>query len=333
MIAKRMSRRSAFPKASLAAVIIALLNLANAKADPTSGDLFFTTYNGGQNVNKVAYDYDGTTFTLGNVQNIASTGGADGIVFAPDGDLLIGGQANAVHKVNPGTGTFTTKTAGGIGAFHLAVDPAGNQAYAMHYQSSGVATIPLTPFANGTAHPLNGDDLNIQTITFGPDGTAYYASPVGVGIIDLTTFTTTRKLNSDIAHGMAFDPFSGNLIAMEGDHLTQIDPDPNGWVVVGALLVPGQSFDQGSVDGKGHIFAAGNGGSLTFVDYSGTKDIDEAGNFISTKFLANFLDDVAPMVGAGAPPPTGAPDAGSTLGLLGTALASIAALRRKLVKR
>jgi hypothetical protein len=246
-------------RVSLGAVTFALLSQGIAQADLTSGELFFTTFAGGANVNKVSYDYDGTSFTLGSIVNIASTGGADGIVFAPDGDLLVGGQANAVHKVDPGTGLFTTKTAGGIAAFHLTVDPSGSQAYAMHYLSSGVATIPLTPFANGTAHALSGDDTAIQTIAFDTGGTAYYASPAGVGIIDLTTFTTVRKLDTTDAHGMAFDPFSGDLIAMEGALLTQIDIAT--WSVVGSLLVPGQSFDQGAVDGDGHVFAAGNGGS------------------------------------------------------------------------
>jgi hypothetical protein len=44
--------------------------------------LFYTTFSGGVNVHKADFNYNGTTFTLSNNIGIASTNGADGLLFA-----------------------------------------------------------------------------------------------------------------------------------------------------------------------------------------------------------------------------------------------------------
>ena len=108
------------------------LGVTTAIADPVEVPLYYTTFAGGANVWRVLGTYTGNgtagngTFTLSGDTNIASTGGADGIVLNPNnGQLLIGGQGNAIHQVNPTTGTFTTAVPG-VNAFHLAVDPSKN---------------------------------------------------------------------------------------------------------------------------------------------------------------------------------------------------------------
>ena len=67
-----------------------------ASATVFTGDLFYTLNNGGNNINKVAYSYDDAThsFSLNPAVNVGATNGADGIIFAPNGDLLIGGQGS-----------------------------------------------------------------------------------------------------------------------------------------------------------------------------------------------------------------------------------------------
>src|SRR5947209_8185790 len=78
---------------------------------PTSGDLFFTRFTGPpNNVDKVSFSYDGTTATLGATVPLASPAGADGIIFSPIGNLLVGGQGAAVYEITTagasvGTGT------------------------------------------------------------------------------------------------------------------------------------------------------------------------------------------------------------------------------------
>ena len=64
----------------------------------------------------------------------------------------------------------------------------------------------------------------------------------------------------------------------------------------------GLRFDQGTVDGRGHLFAADNGGKLIFIDYSATRRIGDERNRVETRFLDPGLDDLAPLTGPGAKP-------------------------------
>jgi hypothetical protein len=301
-------------------------------ADPITGNLFYTRFAGGMNINRVSADYDGVTFTLGTPVNITTTPGADGIIFAPDGDLLIGGQGNIVHKVDPATGTFVSRVPN-VNAFHLALDPSGDFFYAAGIPSAGVATVPLDPFVNGTFHALSGDDTTTTSIAF-VGSQAYYtnAGPGGSGSfgrLDTTTFTTTRLITGlNAAHGMTFDPFTGDLIVFSGPNIAQIDPSTA--TVVSSRVVPGLNFDQGAADGTGHLFIASNTGHLFFMDYADTALIGDVANFTAAPFLAASLDDIAPLVGPGAPPGA-VPEPRSVLSAAGgvMALIFIAACRKR----
>ncbi len=322
-----------YARACLALLATSAVYSGSVQAVAVTGTLFFTTFSGGTNVNKVSYSYDGvSTFALGSVVNIDSTFGADGIIFAPDGDLIVGGQGDRVHKVKTDGSGHSTVGAGGTASFHVMLDPSGTKVWSAGIPGA-LAEIPLTPFAGGTAHALSGDDTAITTIAFDAGGTAYYtASGSGgfgsFGTIDLTTFTTTSLMTGvAAAHGMAFDPFTGDLILFGDNHVTQIDTTT--LTIVSDLdlstLGLGLALDQGTVDGKGNLFAASNTGVLFFMDYSATGLVAGAGNFFAAPFLAASLDDVAPLSGAGSNPVP----APATLALMGLGLLSLAGLRRR----
>jgi hypothetical protein len=103
-----------------------------------NGTLYYTNFQGGgDNVNKVTYSYDQTTqsLTMGTATGIAQTPGADGIVFDPQGNLLIGGQGTGqVYQVNPSNGSFTGVAPATTGkdqsSYHLTVN--GNPATLHH---------------------------------------------------------------------------------------------------------------------------------------------------------------------------------------------------------
>jgi hypothetical protein len=79
------------------------LQVGTANADSTSGSVFFTTFAGGTNVSTDTYNFNGTTFTLGTPTGIAATNGADGLLFAPDGNLIIAGQGtDLLHEITTG---------------------------------------------------------------------------------------------------------------------------------------------------------------------------------------------------------------------------------------
>ena len=321
--------------AAIAATVV--LSTA-AQAGPVDVPLYYTTFNGGQNVWRVQGTYTGNgtagngTFTLGGDVNIASTGGADGIVLNPNnGQLLVGGQGNAIHQVNPVTGTFTTATPG-VATFHLAVDPGKNVVWASSIPGA-LASVPINPFgASGTVKLLSGPDTSITSLAFAPSGTVYYTNAGSggfgnFGTIDLGTGVTTRLLTGvPAAHGMVYDPFSSTLVLGGSNHISQISPITN--TVVHDLIVPGNTFDQGAVDGQGHVFWADNGGKFFFLDYSTTNDVSSAANFSSDLFFKSALDDIAPLIGAGGTNPIPEPETYALM-LAGLGLLGAVARRRK----
>jgi autotransporter-associated beta strand protein len=269
-----------------------------------SVDLFYTRFGSGANIRKVAITYTGSNLTLGTPITVASNVPADGLLFAPNGLLV---TANgSVSEVNPVTGTTTTVN--GQGAEHLALDPSGTKIWSAP-QPGPVLEIPLNPFGNAVSHALQGDDTAITAIAFDNKGNAYYthdSSPFSgggsFGLIDLTTFTTKRIFSSlPAAHGISFDPLTGDLFLFGGNHLTQIDPTTLKVVSDRAFPSPISVIDQGALDGAGHVYAADNGGDLAFVDYSKTGLVGDPSDFTSVQFLDSTLDDVAPLSGLGAP--------------------------------
>lgn len=267
------------------------------------GDLYYTKFNGSPRVKKVSFTYDGSVFTLGSPQAVANPAGADGILFGGDGDLLVGGQGDRIYKINPTTGSTVWKTAGGTASYHLALDPSAQKLWSAGIPGA-LAEVPLNPFANGIHRALNGDDTSVTSLAFDSAGQGYYTrSGAGgfgsVGKINMATFTTTRYLtNIAAAHGMAYDQYTGHLLLFGSNHVTQIDPAT--MTVVADKAFSGMEFDQGTVDGRGHMFVASNNGRLFFMDYADSGLINAPTNFVYTQFLDSYLDDVAPLTGPGA---------------------------------
>jgi PEP-CTERM motif len=320
-----------------------------ASAGPVSETLFYTTFSGGQNIWKVTGTYTGSgtagngTFSLSNDTNIATTNGADGIVFNPNnGQLLVGGQGNQIHQVNPSNGT-NTSAAPGMSAFEITVDP-NKQVVWSGGQEGGspyISSTPINPFGgNGSAVLVSGSVSTITHITFAPNltsGFAYYTSAqdngtlAHFGTIDLSNGATTDIFNSSnlvpgttsLWHGMEYDPLTGDLFLAGGNQIFQIDPLSNS-LVSSLTLATGLDLDQGAVDGKGHMFWADNNGNLVFIDYSTTNLIGDANNFVYNQFFKGSLDDFAPLTGAGGT----VPEPG-TIALLGVGLLSLRLSRRR----
>lgn len=322
----------------VAIALVSSMFAAPAGADPVKGTLFYTTFALGVNVHKVDFDYNGTTFTLSNNTDIASLSGADGLLFAPNGNLLVAGQGNSLIEITTG-GTLVTTVAPGGGSFHLALSSDSPNATVYNLDNGGcgsncISAVTLSGgglSANGNLYTVSGAlgiSLDVRGVILNTKNNTWYygtAPDGGTGEFGTVTFndithtaTLTRLKTGLYAHGLSFDPFSGNVIVNSATTLQQLDAAGN---VLSTLTIPDEQFDQASVDGKGHLFAASNFGDLLFVDYDATGLIGAGANFKTTKFLADNLDDIAPLVGPGAPPAS-VPEPSSVL-LLGTGIGCI----------
>jgi hypothetical protein len=333
MKARHIRTMQTFAAAAIGMALTCVTTQA-ASTTPTSGTLYFTTFSGADRVHDVSFNFNGSSFGLGSVVNIAGGNGigADGLVFTADNNLAVGGQGNAVYKVDPnGVNPTTSVTAGGTSAYHMMVSPNGT------IWSSGIPGTPASYNANltvnGTPHPIvnvTGAGVSLDTISWNtadPTKAFYTSSGSGgngtFGRLDLSTFVATPLLTSlPAAHGMIFDAYTGDLILFGANHVTQIDPI-TGLVVHDATLSGSETFDQGTSDGKGHLYIASNSGDLLFLDISTSMNV-AAPDFSSTQFLASSLDDVAPLSGGGSQT---VPDTGSTALLLFLSVLGLGALR------
>jgi len=306
-----------------------------ADAQMFNGTLYYTTFTGGQNVHSVTYSYNQTTqsLTLGLANNIASLPGADGIIFAPNGNLLVGGQGTGFVFEITKTGGFVAQAPPGSpgqdqNSFHLALDPSGTKFYTSDFRGP-LDTVPL-PLSQGTTSTLTGGDTGVTQLAFAPNGNVFYVNgnPNGggnLGLINLSTDVTTQLFtNIRPAHGLIYDPFTG-LMTFFGAGETGTMNQNGG----NLMLSPSPfncDFDQGSVDGHGHAFVAGCN-SITFLDYSISHDITHPNKvIIQGGFTAS--DDTAPLVGLGSQVPEP-----SSLILLGSGVIGLAGvIRRRIAK-
>jgi len=107
-------------------------------SEPTTGTLFYTRYgNVSDRVKSVEFYYDGQGyFELRNKDTICTTGGADGIIHHPDGDLLVAGQGKYLYKVSKAGGAnCVVKTVECAGCtaenYHLMMDPSNEYVWGL----------------------------------------------------------------------------------------------------------------------------------------------------------------------------------------------------------
>lgn len=334
--------KSVLTKGTLFALLLPIallcLQVPAAMADTANGNLFFTVFSGAPNVWNVTYNFNGSTFTLGTPTAIATTIGADGLLLAPDGNLIIAGQGtDQLHEITT-TGTAVNTVFAGTGAYHMALSSnasnatlytmwngpggGGSTAIAATVLSGGGLSVNGTPYTVSCAVP-SGCSTDVRGVIFDPVNGKWYYGTAGDGLSgtfgivsfnDVTHTATLTQLKSGVfAHGLSFDPFSKDIIFNSANEIDQFDPVSN--TIVSSVTGIG-NFDQASEDGKGHLFVASNSGFLEFVDYDATGKIGAASNFTAEPFLKGALDDIAPLSGAGS---TATPEPGSLL-LLGSGL-------------
>jgi hypothetical protein len=193
---------------------------------------------------------------------------------------------------------------------------------------------PLAPLGDGTRHQVTGVSAALRGLDF-RQGVAYWGDANDqdlnrFGTIDLSTFITslvpivddvdhTAGQGSLPSHGVTYDSFSDCFILTSGNKIWQVCPKVDGnFHIVGKIHTPGatntnpvtnpnfaaDNWDQVSVDGNGHLFAANNDGDLLFIDYAATGNIQTATHQFQN-FLVAALDDI--VNGGGVLVPAGCP--------------------------
>jgi hypothetical protein len=206
--------------------------------------------------------------------------------------------------------------------FHLALDPNLKTVYGGGAEA-GAAGVSVTtlPSGPGVTKSVSGSAVVITGIAFDANGNGYYTSSGSGGTGSFGTITnpgstspTTTALITGLpaAHGIIYDPFTGDFILVGSNEVAQYDPT-QGKIVSSAFF--SGTLDQGSVDGKGHLFVASNDGTLLFLDYSKSGLVGSP-SFFTQPFVIGSMDDVAPLVGLGGGGQPAVPEPGS-LTLLG----------------
>ena len=304
---------------------ILLSAVGETLADSISGELFYTRFEvpANDNVRKLSYRFDGTTFTTGTPVTIGTTNGADGIAGNVENFnlLIVGGQGKVINTIDRNTGA-TTETDSPVDVFHVEI--VGESKFFVF--GSGIpGSLVRHPILSsgaigaGVTIPLTGDDTLITQLITTPTGFFYTSSdPIGsfvprFGTLSFTgdsgtpataTGATTTRFDENVlaAHGGVYDPFTDTVFIMGGNVVEQRNAT-TGALISRRSFSGGPTFDQGTVDGKGHLFVADNNlGRMLFMDY-GTDpfDLSSSSNFASLQVVDPLgrLDDIAPLVGAG----------------------------------
>lgn len=161
------------------------------------------------------------------------------------------------------------------------------------------------------------DTLEKKIIATAADSVKYVGHMGDTVVTKLGTVTLLDSLEG--AHGGTYDPYSETIFVFGGSKIVQIKPYLEGGTMKAKIIAEidlrkvffveskanlkgprtsgvGYRLDQGTVDGKGHLFVACQTGHIIFVDYAANADKKIDNNvLIHMQWVDNYLDDLAPL--------------------------------------
>ena len=308
------------------ALIVSLLTPADvlAQTDPnteittTGGKLYLTTSTTDSSMSQIQvadYRYDRGRFSVSNIQPIADgIQGFNSIEINPrNKDLLLGDNGQNVASVHRSTGELiqslrTPRTGQRISVL--------SEDRLIRSGQTVPSLVKISTRGLGPAH--------LVQVTGAVNPTLFIPTPVGIyftkasgtspGAYGKATFRKDgQEATLDAyfegipaARGGIYDPFSDTVILMGLSEIAQIpvdlrDPNDSGAEIpyLSRKTFPegliSFNFFQGSVDGKGRLFAASLSGHLVFIDYSQTQRVGDTANYVQIVPLPNLSDvEVAP---------------------------------------
>jgi streptogramin lyase len=288
------------------------------------GDVFTFTNIGGNSIQQV----DTATNTITTIVSGAPTASPDSLIFNGNAIIYSNLFAGSIGVVNTnGTGNHLIAT--GLGGFtqDIALQPGGTGILVSETDTGVIYHIDLTTNAKTTFASL-GLGSNPRGITYDNSGNLFVVVNGTGTVVDQLNPTTGAVLNSvaipslGFADGLTFDPVSGKLWAGGGTTVWSI-PTSLSAVTTFHCTTCATDFDGTEADGNGNIDLADTGGTIWRYNIAGNSFLQIA--------TTPGIDDLAPVTGLGAPPPSGVPEPSSII-LVGPALLGLVALRRRLAR-
>ena len=228
--------------------------------------------------------------------------GPDSAVFTADGRMLISNlSAGTVSVVDPTSGRVITPQLNSMPIdtlADLAVDPSGEVVWGISHSGSGPMAIDRIALNGGQVTPSNPSGVEaLGGIAFSESGRLFVSSQTGM-IAELSPSDghLLQSVHVDGApDGMTVDPQTGHLFASGCNGLCEVDVGDSPGAPMRLVRVHGAANGDGiAADGKGHIVIASDQCCLVQL----TIAIDQV---VTVADSIPSADDVAPVVGAGAP--------------------------------
>lgn len=273
--------------------------VAPASSGPLA-NVFYVTERSNEGIAKVTYNVsDGTHQTTPNFVSGLPYSGPDSIIFDHQGRMVISNtDVGAIALVDPASGAVITSQVNSSRipvVADLALDPAADSVVAVGYNTANIDRVDL---ATGTTHSINPNSIGyLGGVAFNGSGSRLFVSSHSGKIyeIDPQTGATVRSVNVPGApDGMTYDPSTAHLFASGCGGICELYTGTDSQPALSLLRVHSAIDGDGiAADGQGHLFVIGGGG-LSRLDLA-TDSVTRIASDIPSP------DDVAPVVGAGAP--------------------------------
>jgi DNA-binding beta-propeller fold protein YncE len=226
-------------------------------------------------------------------------GQPDSLIFAPGGNIVYSSiSAGTIQLFNVTTHTDMTLASGLAAPQDLELDPGGTT---VTFSNAGPGQVERVSLSGGGASLLHTYGGNTTGLVYDPLGRLFLNVDNGGGSINQIDPTTGAVLHSSMQSlpnldGLTYDPFTHLLYATALGTSQIYAIDPNTLV---ATLLPNSGVprpDGVVADGLGHLFVASRGDFHIYEYDLGT-------NQLTQRTMLFGLDDLAPLVGLGAPTP------------------------------
>ncbi len=308
-------------------ITLTLLALLLALPGRASADYLYATDL--SNSNSQIYQVDKSTGAL--LAKIPTAAGADTLIFNAQGDIIysaysVNGQGQ-VRIINPAVGLSSDRLIATVGndAVDLALDPGGKSVLVTSQSTGQIVRVNLSDgsttllasggYIGGVAYDSSG---RLFAVRYGFGESIVQLNPTTGTVINSTASSLTGL------DGLAFDPFTGSLFASsrsingpsgrEGFYEVSLQQSS----FLQTSLITNSSFpttfdpDGLEPDGQGNLYLASEalrGDNKIYVYNEGT------GNLSALTVPLPGLDDLAPLIGGGAPPSVPEPSSIVLLGI------------------